>query len=112
MYREELRVVEYTITKKVEKKKSKKKETKKFKKLGLFHLWGREEDKKGKETFFALIEDLVSGEILEVKSKGLRFLSDEEITAITDEEGNVTKTIETEVEESEESEEISEETQD
>lgn len=112
MYREELRVVEYTITKKVEKKKSKKKETKKFKKLALFHLWGREEDKKGKETFFALIEDLENGEILEVKSKGLRFLSDDEISAITDEEGNVTKTIETEVEESEESEEISEETQD
>lgn len=112
MYREELRVVEFTITKKVEKKKSKKKETKKFKKLGLFHLWGREEDKKGKETFFALVEDLESGEIIEVKAKGLRFLSDDEISSITDEDGNVIKEIETESAETEETEEISEETED
>lgn len=85
MYREELRVVQFTVTKKVSKKNSKKEETKKVKKLGLFHLWGREEDKKGKETFFALVEDLKNGEVMEVKSKSLRFLSDEEIEAISEE---------------------------
>ncbi|SMC84004.1 hypothetical protein [Moheibacter sediminis] len=105
MYREELRVVQYTITKKVEKKKSKKKETKKFKKLGLFHLWGREEDKKGKEVFFALVEDLEKGDIIEVAAKSIRFLSDDEIVAITDEEGNVSEELETEVEETEETSE-------
>lgn len=94
MYKEELRVVQYTITKKVEKKKSKKKETKKFKKLGLFHLWGREEDKKGKEVFFALVEDLEKGDIIEVKAKDIRFLSDDEITAITDEEADISEEAE------------------
>ncbi len=85
MYKEELRVVQFTVLKKVTKKNSKKKETKKVKKLGLFHLWGREEDKKGKETFFALVEDLENGDVLEVKSKSLRFLSEEEIDAISEE---------------------------
>ena len=85
MYKEELRVVQYKTTLKVEKKKSKKKETKKVKKLGLFHLWGREEDKKGKEVFFALVEDLESGDVVEVSAKNLRFLSDDEIEAITTE---------------------------
>lgn len=94
MYREELRVVKYTITKKVEKKKSKKKEIKKIKKLGLFHLWGREEDKKGKEVFFALVEDLEKGDIIEIPAKSIRFLSDDEIAAITDEEGNVSESEE------------------
>lgn len=114
MYREELRVVQYTITKKVEKKKSKKKETKKFKKLGLFHLWGREEDKKGKEVFFALVEDLEKGDIIEVAAKSIRFLSDDEIAAITDDEGNVSEEFETEVEETEEveTEETSDEKED
>lgn len=111
MYREELRVVQYTITKKVEKKKSKKKETKKFKKLGLFHLWGREEDKKGKELFFALVEDLEKGDIIEVAAKSIRFLSDDEIAAITDDEGNVSDESEEEIEEAE-TEEKSEETKD
>lgn len=108
MYKEELRVVEYIITKKVEKKKSKKKESKKFKKLGLFHLWGREEDKKGKEIFFALVEDLEKGEVLEVQSKNIRFLSDEEINSLTDEEGSVLNALETEMEETEEVSEESE----
>lgn len=108
MYKEELRVVEYIITKKVEKKKSKKKESKKFKKLGLFHLWGREEDKKGKEIFFALVEDLEKGEVLEVQSKNIRFLSDEEINSLTDEEGSVLNSLETEMEETEEISEESE----
>ncbi len=103
MYKDELRVVQFTITKKVEKKKSKKKESKKFKKLGLFHLWGREEDKKGKEIFFALVEELETGNVIEVASKNIRFLSDDEIEAITSDEGVFEKIeIEEELEESEE----------
>lgn len=86
MYKEELRLVEYTVTKKVEKKKSKKKENKKFKQIGLFHLWGRSEDKKGKESFFGLVEDLQSGDILEVVSKNIRFLSDDEVESLTEKE--------------------------
>lgn len=99
MYREELRVVRYTVIKKAEKKKSKKKETKKVKKVGLFHLWGREEDKKGKEVFFALVEDLETGDVVEVSSKNIRFLSDDEIDALTNESG---MTEEIEIEEADE----------
>ena len=79
MDRADLRPVEFTITKKVISKKSKKSSSAKVKGIGYFHIWGTDVDKKGKETFFGLVEDANTGNLLEVSYKSIRFLSDYEV---------------------------------
>ena len=78
MSREHLRTVQYTVTEKTKAKKGKKAGTQKVKKIGYFHLWGSNADKKGKEVFFALVEE-ATGKLLEVSYKDIRFLSDTQI---------------------------------
>ena len=78
MSREDLRPVQYTVTEKTKAKKGKKSGTKKVKKVGYFHLWGSNADKKGKEKFFGLVEE-ATGKLLEVGYKDIKFLTEEQI---------------------------------
>ncbi|MFL9845242.1 hypothetical protein [Flavobacterium rhizosphaerae] len=74
MNREDLRPVAFTVTEKV--KKGKKTATKTKTKSGYFHLWGSVVDKKGKEEFYALVEDAKTGKLLEVSFKDIRFVNE------------------------------------
>jgi hypothetical protein len=77
MIKEDLRLVEYTVTEKIKSKKTKKTTSKTKKKIGLFHAWGTTTNGKGKEQFFGLVEDTQTGKLLEVSYKNLRFVNDE-----------------------------------
>ncbi|ALM49355.1 hypothetical protein AMR72_10890 [Flavobacterium psychrophilum] len=79
MNRTDLRLVQYSVTKKVKTKKSKKSTSKKVKAIGYFHIWGTNADKKGNEKFYALIEDANTGSLVEVAHKDVRFLTEDEI---------------------------------
>lgn len=79
MNRTDLRLVQYSVTKKVKSKKSKKSTSKKVKAIGYFHIWGANADKKGNEKFYALVEDANNGNLAEVAHKDVRFLTDDEI---------------------------------
>lgn len=79
MNRTDLRLVQYSVTKKVKTKKSKKSTSKKVKAIGYFHIWGTNADKKGNEKFYALIEDANTGNLVEVAHKDVRFLTEDEI---------------------------------
>ena len=79
MNRTDLRLVQYSVTKKVQAKKSKKSTSKKVKAIGYFHIWGANADKKGTEKFYALIEDANTGNLVEVAHKDVRFLTEDEI---------------------------------
>ncbi|MDV6169574.1 hypothetical protein R1T16_14150 [Flavobacterium sp. DG1-102-2] len=79
MNRTDLRLVQYSVTRKVKSKKSKKSTSKKVKSIGYFHIWGTNADKKGNEKFYALIEDANTGTLVEVAHKDVRFLTEDEI---------------------------------
>lgn len=79
MNRTDLRVVQYSVTRKVKSKKSKKSTSKKVKAIGYFHIWGANADKKGNEKFYALVEDTNTGALVEVAHKDVRFLTDDEV---------------------------------
>jgi len=79
MNREDLRVVEFTVIEKTKAKKGKKTQKKAKKLYGFFHLWGTNVNGKGNERFFGLVEEAVSGNLLEVSYKDIRFLSEAEI---------------------------------
>jgi hypothetical protein len=78
MNREDLRVVQFTVIEKTKAKKGKKTQKKEKKKYGYFHLWGTNVNGKGNEKFFGLVEEAVSGSLLEVSYKDIRFLSEAE----------------------------------
>lgn len=78
MNRTDLRLVQYSVTRKVKSKKSKKTTSKKVKAIGYFHIWGANADKKGNEKFYALIEDANTGALVEVSHKDVRFLTEDE----------------------------------
>jgi hypothetical protein len=78
MNREDLRLVEFTVVEKTKAKKGKKTTKKEVKKYGYFHLWGANVNGKGNEKFFGLIEEAVSGSLLEITYKDIRFLSEAE----------------------------------
>lgn len=82
MNRTDLRLVEFSVTKKVKSKKSKKSTSKKIKAIGYFHIWGTNVDKKGNEKFFALIEDANTGNLVEIDSKYVRFLTDDQVETL------------------------------
>ena len=82
MNRTDLRLVEFSVTKKVKSKKSKKSTSKKIKAIGYFHIWGTNVDKKGNEKFFALIEDANTGNLVEIDSKYVRFLTDNQVETL------------------------------
>lgn len=79
MNRTDLRLVQYSVTTKVQSKKSKKSTSKKVKAIGYFHIWGANADKKGSEKFYALIEDANTGNLAEVAHKDVRFLTEDEV---------------------------------
>ncbi|MES2484962.1 MAG: hypothetical protein V4581_03325 [Bacteroidota bacterium] len=79
MNREDLRVVEFTVIEKTKAKKGKKTQKKAKKLFGFFHLWGTNVNGKGNERFFGLVEEAVTGSLLEVSYKDIRFLSEAEI---------------------------------
>ncbi|KOS06821.1 hypothetical protein AM493_12895 [Flavobacterium akiainvivens] len=79
MNREDLRLVEFTVVEKTKAKKGKKTTKKEVKKYGYFHLWGTNVNGKGNEKFFGLIEEAVSGSLLEITYKDIRFLSEAEV---------------------------------
>lgn len=79
MNREDLRLVEFTVVEKTKAKKGKKTTKKEVKKYGYFHLWGTNVNGKGNEKFFGLIEEAVTGSLLEVTYKDIRFLSEAEV---------------------------------
>lgn len=82
MNKTDLRLVEFSVTKKVKTKKSKKSTSKKIKAIGYFHIWGTNVDKKGNEKFFALIEDANSGNLVEIDAKYVRFLTDSQVETL------------------------------
>lgn len=82
MNRADLRLVEFSVTKKVKSKKSKKSTSKKIKAIGYFHIWGTNADKKGNEKFFGLIEDANTGNLVEIDSKYIRFLTDDQVETL------------------------------
>ena len=86
MIKEDLRLVEYTVTEKSKSKKTKKTTSKTKKKIGLFHAWGTTTNGKGKEQFFGLVEDTQTGKLLEVSYKNIRFISEAELEIIAEAE--------------------------
>lgn len=79
MIKEDLRLVEYTVTEKSKSKKTKKTTSKTKKKIGLFHAWGTTTNGKGKEQFFGLVEDTQTGKLLEVSYKNIRFINEADL---------------------------------
>ncbi|MBF00640.1 hypothetical protein [Flavobacterium coralii] len=86
MIKEDLRLVEYTVTEKSKSKKTKKTTSKTKKKIGLFHAWGTTTNGKGKEQFFGLVEDTQTGKLLEVSYKNIRFISEADLEIIAEAE--------------------------
>ena len=84
MIKEDLRLVEYTVTEKSKSKKTKKTTSKTKKKIGLFHAWGTTTNGKGKEQFFGLVEDTQTGKLLEVSYKNIRFISEADLEIIAE----------------------------
>lgn len=79
MNREDLRLVEFTVIEKTKAKKGKKTQKKARKLYGFFHLWGTNVNGKGNEKFFGLVEEAITGSLLEISYKDIRFLSEAEI---------------------------------
>lgn len=74
MVKDDLRLVEYSISQKGKSKKGKKRAS--GKKFGFFHAWGTAAGNKGKEKFFGLIEDTETGRLSEVGFKKIRFVDE------------------------------------
>ncbi|KAF2518285.1 hypothetical protein E0W68_09690 [Flavobacterium salilacus subsp. salilacus] len=85
MSREDLRLVEFSVTEKTKSSKTKKSVSKTKKKLGYFHIWGTNLDGKGNEKFYGLIEEAKTGKLVEVNYKNIRFLSEAELDSIFEE---------------------------
>lgn len=98
MIKEDLRLVEYTVTEKSKSKKTKKTTSKTKKKIGLFHAWGTTTNGKGKEQFFGLVEDTQTGKLLEVSYKNIRFISEADLEIIAEAEELTEEETSTEVE--------------
>lgn len=96
MNRTDLRLVQYSVTRKVKSKKSKKSTSKKVKALGYFHIWGANADKKGNEKFYALVEDANTGALVEVAHKDVRFLTDDEVEMLYNQAEEIITAEETE----------------
>ena len=85
MSREDLRLVEFSVTEKTKSKKTKKTVSKTSKKIGYFHIWGTNVDGKGNEKFYGLIEEAKTGKLVEVNYKSIRFLSEAELDTMFEE---------------------------
>ncbi|WP_297333359.1 hypothetical protein [Flavobacterium sp.] len=101
MIKEDLRLVEYTVTEKSKSKKTKKTTSKTKKKIGLFHAWGTTTNGKGKEQFFGLVEDTQTGKLLEVSYKNLRFINEADLEIFAETEELTEEETSTEVENTE-----------
>ena len=98
MIKEDLRLVEYTVTEKSKSKKTKKTTSKTKKKIGLFHAWGTTTNGKGKEQFFGLVEDTQTGKLLEVSYKNIRFINEADLEIIAEAEELTEEVTSTEAE--------------
>lgn len=85
MSREDLRMVEFSVSEKTKSSKTKKTVSKTKKKLGYFHIWGTNIDGKGNEKFYGLIEEAKTGKLVEVSYKNIRFLSEAELDTMFEE---------------------------